>query len=270
MKDFIFGKPLAAAHRGHCGGNIPCNTLISYERAVRDGAEVIELDVSKSRDGELFCFHPGMEPVFFAEPTPILEMQAEDVKKRHILNTDRNETQFVPPLFDEALELLNGRCLIAVDKFWMYMPEITAAIRRHHMEDSVICKLDGGEKSYREALIVAENIPLLPIVRHKDEVTEKYLESGLRLFGLEVIFDDEQDPVASDDYIASAHGKGLALWVNSIIYDHRKQLSGGHSDDAAVSGDPDTGWGWLIDKKYDIIQTDWIPEFLSFRNSRLH
>ena len=41
---------LIAAHRGTAGGNIPCNTLVSYEPALYDGANVIELDVAKSRD----------------------------------------------------------------------------------------------------------------------------------------------------------------------------------------------------------------------------
>ena len=53
---------LIAAHRGTAGGNLPCNTLAAYEAALRQGADIVELDVSRSADGELFVFHPGMEP----------------------------------------------------------------------------------------------------------------------------------------------------------------------------------------------------------------
>lgn len=55
------GRPLLAAHRGVAGGNIPCNTLVAYEIALRQGADIVELDVARSADGVLFVFHPGME-----------------------------------------------------------------------------------------------------------------------------------------------------------------------------------------------------------------
>ena len=49
---------LVAAHRGSAAGNIPCNTLAAYEIALRQGADIVELDVAKTADGELFVFHP--------------------------------------------------------------------------------------------------------------------------------------------------------------------------------------------------------------------
>lgn len=259
---------LIAAHRGRSGGNIPCNTFLSYELSLKAGADVVELDISKSKDGELFCFHPGMEPVMFETSELIIDMNAADVKKRPLCNPDHTPTQFVPPLFDEVLEYLKGRCLIALDKFWMYMPEIAAAVRRHNMTEQVMCKIQDTEACYEEALCTAPDLPLLPIVHHKDQSTERLLQKNLRLYGMEVIFDNDTDPVASPEYIEFMHRNGLSLWVNSIIYNYRKQLSGGHSDDAAMQGDPDYGWGWLIDRKFDIIQTDWIPELFEYRNRK--
>ena len=49
-----------AAHRGAAGGNIHCNTWVAFEASLAQGADIIELDVSRSADGELFVFHPGM------------------------------------------------------------------------------------------------------------------------------------------------------------------------------------------------------------------
>ena len=34
-------------------------------------------------------------------------------------------------------------------------------------------------------------------------------------------------------------------------------LTAGHTDDIAVSADPHYGWGWLINRGFNIIQTDW-------------
>ncbi|MBQ6935168.1 MAG: hypothetical protein IJN49_01340, partial [Clostridia bacterium] len=52
---------LVVAHRGVSAGNIPCNTLPAYEIALKQGADVIEMDVDMSADGQLVVFHPGRE-----------------------------------------------------------------------------------------------------------------------------------------------------------------------------------------------------------------
>src|ERR671922_2465519 len=46
---FALPRPLAIGHRG-CAGEVPENTLASFERAVADGAVVIETDVHLTRD----------------------------------------------------------------------------------------------------------------------------------------------------------------------------------------------------------------------------
>ena len=53
------------------------------------------------------------------------------------------------------------------------------------------------------------------------------------------------------------HRKGLLIWANAIVYNEQDVISAGHTDDVSLTEDPDLGWGWLIRKKVDIIQTDW-------------
>ena len=81
--------PFLAAHRGICGGNIPCNTLAAYKIAVDQGADVVEIDVTKSRDGVFFVFHPFMEPVFLQGGKLITEMTAEEVANNMSLTRER-------------------------------------------------------------------------------------------------------------------------------------------------------------------------------------
>ena len=54
-------KMFVVAHRGTPGGNIPCNTIPSYEIALKQGADMIEVDLNMTADGKLIIFHPGME-----------------------------------------------------------------------------------------------------------------------------------------------------------------------------------------------------------------
>src|SRR5919197_5083274 len=50
------GRPLVVGHRGAMG-YAPENTLASFELAVEQGADVVELDVHLSRDGEVVVMH---------------------------------------------------------------------------------------------------------------------------------------------------------------------------------------------------------------------
>ena len=47
------------------------------------------------------------------------------------------------------------------------------------------------------------------------------------------------------------------MWVNSIVYNYNDVLAAEHNDDISISEDPEKGWGWLIRRGYNIIQTDW-------------
>ena len=72
---------IIVAHRGVAGGNIPCNNIIAYEFALTEGADMIEIDVTKSADDELFIFHPGMEKRQFNKDINIRHMNAAEIRE---------------------------------------------------------------------------------------------------------------------------------------------------------------------------------------------
>ncbi len=53
---FALARPLVFGHRG-ASGERPENTLLSFERALAQGAQVIETDVHATRDGEVVILH---------------------------------------------------------------------------------------------------------------------------------------------------------------------------------------------------------------------
>ena len=249
--------PLLAAHRGVCGANIPCNTIAAYEIALRQGADIIELDVSKSKDGELFAFHPGMEPVYLKCGKMISEMTAAEVREVPILNQDEVPTHYRVPTLFEALSFLKDRAYINVDKFWTDVEGIAACIRRAGVEKQVIVKTYLDEESLGNVEKYASDLMFMPMIWHKDESTEMLLKRNINLIGNEILFDKDTDEVISDAYIADMHRKGLLVWMNAIVYNEKDVISAGHTDDVSLTDDPAKGWGWLMEKKADIIQTDW-------------
>lgn len=53
---FDVPRPIVFGHRG-ASGEAPENTLVAFERALEDGAEIIETDVHVTRDGEVVVAH---------------------------------------------------------------------------------------------------------------------------------------------------------------------------------------------------------------------
>ena len=77
---------ILCAHRGIWGGNIPCNNTIAYDFALAEGADMVEVDVTRSADGELFIFHPGMERRQFGKDINIRQMNAEEIRQLRLVN----------------------------------------------------------------------------------------------------------------------------------------------------------------------------------------
>ena len=260
-------RPFLAAHRGVCGANVPCNSMAAFKIALSQGADVVEIDVSKTKDGKFYVFHPWMEPVFLKDKY-ICDMDASELETKRLVNQDSVKTSYKVPTLDEVLALLKDKVYINVDKFWTDVEGITAAIRKAGVEKQVIVKTHVDEESLAMVEKYAPDLMFVPMVRDKDEITESLLKRNINLIGVEVLFKDDSAECISKEYIKSMHDKGLLVWVNSIIYNEDDIVNGYHSDDVSVADSPDKGWGWFIDRDVDFIQTDWLLALKCYLDSR--
>jgi glycerophosphoryl diester phosphodiesterase len=93
--------PSVIAHRGAWGAGVPENSLAAFERAIDLGADMIEFDVRRTRDGEPIIFHDA------------------ELAGAPVANLTRSEIEdlagVLPPLLDEALELARGRIALDVE-----------------------------------------------------------------------------------------------------------------------------------------------------------
>lgn len=257
-------KLFIVAHRGSAGGNIPCNTITAYETALKQGADMIEIDLEMTADGHLVIFHPGMEKVHLGSDRRIPTMTYEEVRQLRYVNYDKVPTQFGVETFDDVLETFRGRCFINVDKFWGHPADISRAIRRHGMSDQMLVKSAPSDDVVRTLSAVAPEIAYMPIINSDDGTHEKLLASPIRYIGCEILFYGDDAPQASPEFITRLHRDGKLAWANSIIYNCKAQIAAGHSDDTALCGDPERGWGWLVDRGFDIIQTDWTAMLIDY------
>ena len=116
----------------------------------------------------------------------------------------------------------------------------------------------------------------MPICYSLADVDKALSYEGINVVGAEIIAFTPEDELFSDEAIAYIHGKGLYCWVNAItLGDFNKHddspragLFGGLDDDTSILGDPADGWGKLMDKGIDILQTDWPSLLHAYRAER--
>lgn len=245
-------------HRGVTGGNIPCNTMPAYHIALMQGADMIETDVSTTGDGELVIFHPKMEKRQLGADCDITQMPWHEVRLLRYTNADQIPTQFGLLKLDELLEEFKDKCYINIDKFWGNPEGIYKTVKRHDMIDQVLVKSQVSESVLQVLEQVGPEIPFMPVV--KDDLHQHHealKKRNINYVGVEVVFAEESSYLCSGAFVEKMHTDNKLVWVNSLIYNNAKQLSGGHSDDTAFTVSMDYGWGWLADRGYDMIQTDW-------------
>ncbi len=248
---------IIVAHRGVAGGNIPCNTLAAYEIALKQGADMIEIDVSRSLDGELFIFHPSMEHAHLNKFLLLPTLPFNVIKKLHYVNNDNTPTQFGISSLDDFFEQFKNRCFINIDKFWNNPEKIYQTIKRHSMTEQVLVKSKVNKKVINVLEELCPELPFMPIVHNTHPLHNDLMSKNINYVGVECVFADENAPIAQDEFIEKMHQDDKLVWFNSIIYNYKYQLAGGHSDDTSLTVCEDDGWGWLADKGADFIQTDW-------------
>jgi len=104
----------------------------------------------------------------------------------------------------------------------------------------------------------------MPVVERTHPRHGELKSRNINYVGAEVLFYADDDTVCSKDFIDMMHKDGKLVWANSIIYNVRAQIAAGHSDDTALCEDMEKGWGWLADRGFDIIQTDWPLMLINF------
>ena len=257
-----------AAHRGTAGANIPCNTIPAFDIALKGGASILEMDLFKSADGEIFIFHTGKEPYQLNKDIDLTQLNSNEIRQLSLINVDFNATHWGINTFDEVLEHFKGRCILNLDRIGTCIPDVIKVVERHNMREQILLKhepIPGILKIIEE---LAHDYMFMPIYMEEDITSEMIERMNINYIGAELVFKTEQSPVVQPEYIEKMKRNGKTLWGNAVLYNYMIPLSAGHTDDVSLIETPDKGWGWLVDHGFDIIQTDWTYQCCKYLKDR--
>ena len=265
---------LIAAHRGSWRGNIIQNTTGAYRAALRMGADVVETDTSVTADGVVYSIHDGTERELLDCSRSVLEMTSEEIDAIHPLNALMMPSTHKIQRLEEVFAFLTHGELLNIDRSWKAGGLVPGLLDRYpHMKRQALLKAPLRERDVIEQLhehpVKYMFMPICSTVKDVDEAL-KYPE--LNVVGAELIASKPEDELFSDDAIAYIHSRGLFTWVNALTltdFYPEAALYGELDDDISVLEEPSRGWGRLMDKGIDVIQTDWPSILRDFRKDKL-
>jgi glycerophosphoryl diester phosphodiesterase len=258
-KDFIADPNRSCAivaHRGAWHG-APENSLASIEKAIAVGADIVEIDVRKSADGELFLMHDdtllrmaGIDRD--AETFTMAELQAitlrEDNGGEHRATTD----QRIPTL-KQVFETIRGRMFADLDlKDRGLFSEVAVCAREMGVASSVDLKttvMTREDLAWVRAQHI-EGVPFMAMAHFTAAGIHETLSllSEIRPFMCELRF-DQLNTIANNQQLF--RDANMAIWFNTL-----DMAASGEWIDTRALTEPGAIWGRLMDAGISTIQTD--------------
>jgi glycerophosphoryl diester phosphodiesterase len=255
-------RPLIAVHRGAGQGMIVENTAAAVLAAVRSRADMVEIDVVESSDGEYFVFHEGMEQAHFGFDHELSTLSSAEIDRLTYGHGWRIEG---PHVHVERLETVLRSfpgVLFNIDRSWGYWSGLLPWLDQFDMAEQVILKavVDSDALAILRAHPV--KYPLIAILRSADELEQVIDDPDINMVAAELIAPSQDHTFCDPGWVAALRARGKFVYVNALDLGNGDTLMAGWDDTRSVLGDPDEGWGRLVNLGADVIQTDW-PLLLS-------
>lgn len=270
-KDFLI-----MAHRGFWGGNVIQNTRQAAIFAVKSGADIVEIDVCRSKDGEYYLFHDGNERLLLGLETHFSKLSSEEIDSTVLLNSANSPSGYYVERLSDFLEWLPKEILVNIDRSWLYWDDVAFfdILKSSGKLDQLIIKSHVDSKSLSALNEADIAIQYVPIVYSQANYETVKAYPNINLVGAEIIVND-----LDGHELLDAHWLGELIASDSLIIANSEHLSalerhrlfGQLNDTQAVEHDREAQvWGWMLEQGVNVIQTDW-PNFLSeYRQQRTH
>lgn len=274
---------LVAAHRGLSGRstgaweNYPENSLAAIADSIAKGIDIVEVDVRKTKDGQLVMCHDATVDRTTDGTGAISDMTLAEIKqlrlRRGVGGTNAPVTNHQMPTLEEVMLLARDKCMVNLDKAWIIVPECCAVLKKTGTLRQAIFKSSySAARCEVDFADLAPPVYFMPIILHK-KGWEKSQDQGwaqlepytrrTRPCAFELVFVSDDDPIVSLETTARIKQAGARVWVNTLW----DSLAAGHTDAKSLTN-PEAGWGWAIARGANIIQSDESQRLLQYLRAR--
>ncbi len=228
-------QPLIIAHRG-ASAYVPENTLRAFQRAIEQGAQMIELDLHTTRDGQVVVIHDAT-----LDHTTNLTGRVDQLTLAEIKRADAGQGERVPTLA-EVLDLTTGklRLYLEIKNPRAAAPTLQIIRARRCQSEMLLASFDiglmrqlGNEVRDVELGVILGSESLNPLVRYR----EAFPWRALRTINYQVLC---MQVKLCYGYLArrvKASGKRLYVWTADSERQFARMIARGV--DGIVTNRPD-------------------------------
>ncbi|MFC9246090.1 glycerophosphodiester phosphodiesterase family protein [Streptomyces sp. NPDC057136] len=232
----------------------PENSLPAFEAALDDGAEIVETDIRKTKDGHLVLMHDETVDRTTNGTGRVTELTLAQIKslrlKKGLGGAQAALTDERVPTLTEAMAVVKERGLVNLDKGWNVREEMYEVLT----ETGTV--RNGLFKSSAPVAEVQEFREKHPDAVYMHVISDSNI-GALDGFGAdqpvayEVVFKNTEDAIVREPVLDRMRSTGR-VWINSMWFG----LADHYTDERSLT-DPAKGWGALVDTfGASMLQTD--------------
>lgn len=255
-----------AAHRG-LWVKAPENSIAAVKECLALHIYLIELDLQKTKDGHLIVMHDATVDRTTNGKGQISDLSLSDIHSLFLKEGKGGSqaplTSEKVPTFREVLALVKGKAMINADKAWLYREQLYEILDETDSFDHVLLKSEEPVEKVLEFLHANKKaMHYMHKLHDKNLAQLDELLDQVSPIAVELLFYSEQDQVISKAVFDQLKNR-TNIWGNSLD----GAENAGHFDSLSKT-DPDKGWGWLLDRGFNILQTDYAVEAFQYAQQR--
>ena len=271
-----------ALHRG-AWREYPENSISGIRGAIAMGADMIEIDASRTKDGKFVLNHDNKLDRVTNGKGAVEDHTLAEIKELFLKEFSGGEgaklTSERVPTLEEALEAARGQILVNIDRSCVWPEEIAAIVKRLGMENQVVykggCSVLGITRDFASGKGPFADVAkpgsylFMPIVHADTKGLDDVLAAWDALThppkAYEICWNKSDEPFLRLERKLSTMRGSPRFWANDLW----DSLNNGRSCARAVDrNDPDGAWGWMLEHGVTMIQTDRPRELLAYLAAR--
>lgn len=252
------------AHRADWRG-APENSIQGIENAIRMGADMVEIDIARTKDGHFVLMHDETIDRTTEGKGRVADYNLADLYQYTLKSGHSCKTRRHIPTLEEALKACKGRILVNIDKGTNYMKEILPLIQQLQMEKQVIVKGRTSIEKLKQRFDKSTGIPYMPIVDMDNQKAVASIPEYINfLHPIAFEIDYKKEEYLDMKVIKNIVKSGVRVWMNTL-WDTQ---CAGHDDENALIEGKDKHWGWILKHHATMIQTDRPQELIEYLTSK--
>lgn len=261
-------RVLVASHRGNTR-DTPENSLVGIQRCIDIGVDIIEVDIRVTLDYQLVLMHDKTLERTSNGSGKVSHTSLVDLKKLYLKNNSGELTSERIPTLEEALDLVKGKDVyLFIDKAEYLISEVSAILKKTGtFRQAIFLDFKDYESAKRDYGSLLDSSIYIPGVHRSNNDLGNYVFDFQNKLNPPVFaFWMKYENSVVLPYITWVKNKKSWIWVTTTDPDQ----CAGHTDQVSLT-QPDDGWGWVLSKGADIINTDYPEKLIAYlKTKNLH